>query len=299
MVSSLFPKHFYSSLQKASRWGLIAATLVLSGGLSGCASLMSSVTSGLAEDLADTILNSRDVETVRQGIPAYLLMIDSFLRSSPDNPDLLLAASNLNGSFSIFTSGDRAKLLTGKSLDYAARAACIEVKDLCGIRSKLFDEFKGTVDRQEVDAVPVMYALAVAWTGWIQSHSDDWNAIAQLGKVKYLMTAVVELEETWDNGGPHLYMGGLETALPDTMGGNIEKGRKHFERALEISDERYLMTKVIFAEQYARLAFDQELHDRLLTEVLAADPVVPGMTLTNAVAQERARALLNESNEYF
>ena len=44
---------------------------------------------------------------------------------------------------------------------------------------------------------------------------------------------------------------------------------------------------------------DQELHDRLLNEVLSADPVADGMTLTNRVAQERAKDLLASSKDYF
>ncbi|MGI9322938.1 MAG: TRAP transporter TatT component family protein, partial [Pseudomonadales bacterium] len=83
-----------------------------------------------------------------------------------------------------------------------------------------------------------------------------------------------------------------------SLGGRPEQGRAHFEKALAI-DGQYLMTKVVFAEQYARLVFDQALHDRLLTEVLAADAVAPGMTLTNKVAQARARALLETSPDYF
>ena len=59
------------------------------------------------------------------------------------------------------------------------------------------------------------------------------------------------------------------------------------------------MTRVVYAEQYARLVFDRELHDRLLQEVIDADPDVPGMTLTNLMAQERARELLADSNDYF
>lgn len=279
--------------------GLAILLLISSLFLSGCASLMSSVTSGLADDLADTILNSRDVETVREGVPAYLLMIDSFLRSSPENPDLLLAAANLNGAFSVFTEGNRTKLLSAKALDYATRAACIEARSLCGLREMPFREFQSVLDETDEGAVPVLYAVGVAWTGFIQANTDDWNAIAQLGKVKYLMERVIVLDENHDNGGPHLYMGGLETALPPAMGGNLEKGRMHFERALEIAEGDYLMTKVIYAEQYARLSFDKALHDRLLREVLAADPVVPGMTLTNSYAQERAAALLEGSDEYF
>ena len=40
-------------------------------------------------------------------------------------------------------------------------------------------------------------------------------------------------------------------------------------RAVEISGGRNLMAKVLFARHYARLVFDQGLHDRLLGEVLA------------------------------
>ena len=283
-------------MSKKSQTLILLSILLLA---SGCASMMSSVTSGLADDLADTILNSQDVETVKEGIPAYLLMIDSFLRSSPENSNLLLAASNLNGAFSVFTTGERSALLTNKSLAYAMRAACLDIKSLCGFQDLNFKSYQLVVDQLEVTDVPLAFSVGVAWAGWIQAHSDDWNAIAQLAKVKYLMAKVLELNELYDNGGPHLYMGGLETLLPASMGGKPEKGRKHFERAIELSDGKFLMAKVVFAEQYAKLTFNKELHDQLLKEVLAADPVSEGMTLTNTVAQQRARVLLADSDEYF
>lgn len=273
--------------------------LFLTGLLSSCANLMSSVTSGLAEDLADTILNSNDVETVREGIPAYLLMIDSFLRSSPDNPELLMAASNLNSAFTIFTNEARGRLLSQKSFDYSLRAACVTNKTLCDLDTAEFEDYQRRVDAITQKDVDIAYSLAVAWTGWMQAHSSDWNAIAQLGKVKYLMARCIELDESISDGGPHLYMGGLETVLPASLGGNPEKGREHFERSIEISQSQFLMAKVVFAEQYAKLVFDKELHDRLLNEVLAADPVSEGRTLTNTVAQTRARELLAESDDYF
>lgn len=274
---------------------LVALSLVLSG----CATLVSSMTSQMANNLADTIQNSQDVDTVTQGVPAYLLLIDSFLRSSPNDPDLLMAAAQLNGSFSNFVDEPRAKLLNSKSLDYAAQAACIEIKTSCGARKMPFEDFQKMVDQLNRKHVPVMYTLGVAWTGWIQANSDDWNAIAQLGRVKYLMKRIIVLDENWDNGGPQLYMGGLETVLPASMGGHPEEGRKHFERAIEISHGKYLMDKVIYAEQYARLTFNKALHDRLLKEVIAADPVVPGMTLANEVAKRKAKALLATSDDYF
>jgi len=253
----------------------------------------------MADNLATTILNSSDIDTVREGVPAYLLLVDSFLRGSPDEVNLLLAASSLNGSYSIFTEPDRSKMLNQKALDYAMHAMCLSKAQLCELQSISFAEFENRISELAVKDVRVAYVLGVAWAGWIQAFSDDWNAIGQLGRVKALMEKVVELDETWEGGGPHLYMGGLETLLPAAMGGRPEKGKIHFDRSLEISDDKYLMTRVIYAEQYARLAFDKELHDRLLQEVIAADPVFDGMTLINKMAQARAAELLAESDEYF
>ncbi len=267
--------------------------------LSGCTNLISGVTSQLADDLAFSILNSEDIDTVKEGVPAYLLLIDSFLRGSPNSEDLLMAAADLNGSFSVLVENDdRTRLLTSKALSYAERAACVAGSTLCGIRSHRFQAVENKVAGLTEADVPIAYSLAVAWVGWIQAHSDDWAAVGELGKAKALMGRVIELNERYESGGPHLYMGGMETILPASLGGNPVKGRAHFERALAI-DSRYLMTKVIYAEQYARLVFDQSLHDRLLKEVLAADPKTEGMTLTNKVAQARARDLLSTSKDYF
>jgi hypothetical protein len=276
---------------------ILSITLVVA--LSGCASVVTSLTAQLAEDLSWSILNSNDVETVREAIPAYLVMLDSFLRGSPEDPKLLMAASSLNGAFAIFTDENRAKLLTTKSLNYALVAACVTKQSLCGLQSMKFDALQVEVDLLEEKDVPVTYTVAVAWTSWIQANSDDWNAIAQLSKVKYLMNRVIELDETWDNGGPHLYMGGLETVLPASMGGDPEVGRAHFERAIELGESKFLMTKVVFAENYAKLTFNKSLHDQLLKEVIDADPIVDGMTLTNTVALQKAAVLLAESDDYF
>ena len=75
------------------------------------------------------------------------------------------------------------------------------------------------------------------------------------------------------------------------VGGRPALGRTHFERAIELSGGRHLLAKVLFAEHYARLVFDRELHDQLLTEVLAADIEAEGLTLMNAIAREQAPRL--------
>jgi len=260
---------------------------------------MSGITSQLADDLAGSILNSEDIDTVREGLPAYLLLIDSFLRSSPDSEDLLLTASNLNGAFSaLIVNEERIKRFSDKSMRYVEHAACVSKSPLCNARQQIYADFERTVSSLKVNDVQIAYSLGVAWVGRLQANSDDWAVIAELSRAKRLMERVIDLDENHENGGPHLYMGGIETLFPASMGGKPEEGRAHFEKAIEIN-EAYLMTKVIYAQQYARLMFDQELHNRLLNEVMSADPVVEGMTLTNLIAQERAKGLLASSKDYF
>ena len=41
------------------------------------------------------------------------------------------------------------------------------------------------------------------------------------------------------------------------------------------------------------------MHDRLLREVLEADPREPGLTLSNTLARQQARQLLATSEDYF
>ena len=113
------------------------------------------------------------------------------------------------------------------------------------------------------------------------------------------MQRVVELDETYEHGQAHMYLGVLNSILPEALGGKPEKAKVHFEQAIKLSNGKNLMAQTLYAERYARLIFDQQLHDRLLTEVLAADPEVHGLTLQNTVAQREARRLLDDSSDYF
>jgi hypothetical protein len=114
-----------------------------------------------------------------------------------------------------------------------------------------------------------------------------------------MMTRVVELDETYSHGEAHLYLGVFATLLPPALGGKPEEGRAHFERAIELSQGRDLMAKVEYARRYARITYNRPLHDRLLQEVLDADPVAPGLTLSNMLARQQADELLKSADSYF
>jgi hypothetical protein len=110
---------------------------------------------------------------------------------------------------------------------------------------------------------------------------------------------LVSINPQYDNGGAYLYLGVINSIRPASLGGKPEEGKANFEKALELSQGKNQMVRVLYAQYYARLVFDQQLHDRLLNEVLAADPVVPKLTLINTLAKIKAKALLESGKDYF
>ena len=269
--------------------------------LSGCSFFISSATVDMTDDLSQAILNSNDLATVEAGGPAYLLMVDSLLYRNPDNESLLRGASNIYTAYTtVFVKDkERAKKLTEKALGYALRAICVRSAKTCGFREINFQEFNHTLLSLDIKDVPDLFTLGSAWAAWIQMHREDWNAVAEISRVEALMKRVIELDEFYQDGGAHLYLGVLATFLPPALGGRPDEGRRHFERALEISGNKNLMVKILYAQHYARLVFDRELHDRLLNQVLEAKTDMPGYTLSNTLAQQRARELLKSGEEYF
>lgn len=269
--------------------------------LSGCSYFVSSFTDDLGRNVTKVILNHEDPETVAQAIPSYLVLLEAMSQENAGRTSLLASTSELYGAYINLIPKDsqRGQLLASKSFDFALRSACSHRSAFCLIEQLKFPEFKIIIDKVDKADVPALYTLASAWAGWVQAHSADWNAVAQLAQVKAIMTKIVELDETYKAGGAHIYLGVMATLIPPAMGGEPEIGRKHFERALVLSQQRNLMIKVIYAKQYARLMFDRELHDRLLQEVLSADPKQLDLTLINRVAQQQAQALLASGNDYF
>lgn len=275
---------------------ILSLFLLLS--MSGCTSM---ITSRFANNIGDAILSQTDPEVAAASIPTFMVMMDSLVLDAPENPEILTASANLNGAYaSLFASSDeQAKQLTEKSLQQARTAICTEIKAICTKDNLNIDQFQEILAGIDKSNIELLYTLGTTWAGWIQSHKDDWSGLAQVPKVEAVMKRVVELDENFEWGRGHLYLAIINSQLPPALGGKPEIGRLHFEKAIEISKGQDLIAKVEFARHYARLVFDQELHDQLLKDVISAKPTVVKLNLSNAVAKLQAKQLLSTSVEYF
>ena len=274
-----------------------ALIFILCLALNACVSV-----GGIADALSTAVLNQSDPDTVRDGLPAYLIFIDALIQDNEDDSELLSAGAKLYDAYAgaFVEDVERAKKMSLKAIAYARQALCVELDGVCHALNRPLDEFRAAIDTiDDKDDIPILFTLASVWAGWIQANTSNWQAIADLPKVELTIERILALDESYDKGAAHLYMGVLLTLRPAALGGNPEKGSDHFKRAIELSSDQNLMAKVLYARHYARLVFDRDLHDRLLQEVLSAEVEAPRLTLINVLAKKQAKILMDSSSDYF
>lgn len=279
---------------------LLGFSIVAAGasGLAGCASLIGSMA---ADTLTSSILNQSDPALIQGGVPAYLLLVDGFIHESPDNEDLLAAGAQIYALYGsrFSTDPDGAVRLTRKARDYGSRAIC-EVHDpACAWQGLAYDQYVEQLAGVDAKQIDYLYAFALGWLAYLDATSEDLSAVAELPWVEAALERALDLNEAYAQGAIHTWLGIIKSLRPPALGGEPEIAQAHFERSLELSGGRDLSVRVEYARRYARLMYEQELHDRLLREVLAAPAVEDGYTLFNVLAKEDAEALLASSTEYF
>ena len=277
---------------------IIALSMIL---LAACATVVATAGGGLAGNLNTAILNQDDPVLVRDGAPAYLLMLDSFVEGAPQNVTVLSAAAELYSAYGVVFVDDpiRSRKLTKRGRAYGQRTLCAAKKSACDIWELNYDEFIAKLqDLDEKDAA-ALYTFGLSWIAYIQAHSDDWSALAKLPLAQATLKRVQVIAPDYQQANIEHFLAVLDTIRPPALGGDFEAGLAHYERAMSLSGGYDLSIMVDFAKYYARTLYDRDLHDQLLTEVLKADPVQTGYTLFNTLAQEEAENLLESADDYF
>ena len=259
-------------------------------------------TASLLEDIAKSAYRQSDLRLIREGMPAYLMLIDGMVEAVPDNERLLISAAQAYASFaSAFIQDenkDYARVLYARAKEYGVRALKqIGIKDPV---LKPFDGFEADMDTLSKKDVPSIFWAASCWGNWISLSQGSIEALAELPRVELLMKKVLELDEGFYYGGAHIFMEILNGSKPKMAGGNLDLAREHFLYAIELGRGEFLMTYIYYADYYAKKAFDKDLYVSTLETVLktAAD-IIPDLTLLNTVAHIKAKAMLNEADDYF
>lgn len=280
--------------------------------ISGCSLAIDS----FSNNLNQAVMSNNDAQTVMQGLPAYLILLDGFIESDPEDEDLLIASSKLMSAYASLIDTQisqmaeedeyqqqilrtQQKKLNDKALKRSAKAICLYEEDYCDLITIKYAEFKARLNEFDEDDIDILYSLGTAWASYLQMNTDDWNVTAKIPQIKLIMETVIKHDENWQHGGAHMYMGVINSILPASLGGKPEVGKQHFESAIRLTEGKNLMAKTLYAKYYARLTFNKSLHEKLITEVLAAENSLTNLTLLNTLAKQKAKALQASAEDYF
>jgi predicted anti-sigma-YlaC factor YlaD len=289
------------------------AVLALFSGCSPRQIAIHSVGKSLSEGTA-SFARDDDPDLVWAAVPFGLKTIESLLDDAPRDKNLLLAAArgftqyafgSLQQDADFVEAGDvaratalreRASRLYRRALDYGFRG--LEV-DLPGFRGQLHADASGAVAAARARDVPLLYWTATAWALAIGLKVDDAELAADQDLPPAMMRRALELDEAWGHGSIHDFFITWEGARA-SVGGSYDRAREHYDRALSLSKELRAWPMVRFAESVALPKQDRKAFDDALRRALAVQTSgLPDETLSNVLAQRRARWLLARGDELF
>jgi len=274
---------------------LLLPVLTISLFLTSCTGFL---TDTVIKPAIGNLQQQTDINLVCEGAPAYLLMLDSMLANSPGNGDLLLTATQ---SFSAYGgalaecggSHERIEAITDKAHLYGKKLLGHYLPLDTSQNSELFDHKLAKLDKSDIEEV---FWGTFGWITWVRNQKGSPGAIADLVIIEKIMARLLTIDESFQNGSIHLFFGGYYASKPAMLGGRMDLSKIHFEKALALGHRKLLLTQVTYAETYARMTMNKELHDNLLKEVLAFPLAnAPESALVNRIAKNRAQKLLDEN----
>jgi predicted anti-sigma-YlaC factor YlaD len=264
-----------------------------------------------ANRLADTLAASGatyasddDPELVQAALPFSLKLMESVLAEAPEHRGLLAATSAaftqyayafvqqdadalaLTDSDAGWGGWNRARKLYLRARDYGLRG--LEAGHP-GFREALRADHARAVQAIGKEDVDLLYWTAVSWAAAISLGKDDPELVAELGDVSSLIDRALEVDESWDRGSIHAFLVTYTMARPDEMGDRKAEARRHFDRAVGLTQGHSAAPYVGWAEAVCLPDEDRACFDASIASALAVDPEAePARRLANTVMLRRA-----------
>lgn len=294
-----------SLLAKLAGSGRLLTSLLLVVLVSGCSTGQVVVRGAmpLMDGGFEAMNRETDLQLARDAIPATLMMLEGMTVEDPGNVQLhiYLAQGFYGYSYGFVepASAERAVALYTRCLKHSKAALDsqrfgLDPED--APLSALDQALKNASTRQ----VPALFWTASCLAKRTDVYRTDPLSIAQLARAARLMQRVLELDENYYYGGPHLFFGVYYGGRAPMFGGDYGQSEHHFAQARAATDGKLLMPDVFYAEFLARQQLDRaEFHRRLTSVIDAPDDLFPEMAFANKVAKQRAQYLLDKEAEWF
>ncbi len=292
---------------------MLALTLALAPACSFKKIAINSVANTLAES-GDTFASDEDPELIRDAVPFSLKLVESLLVEVPRHRGLLLTACSGFTQYAYAFVDYDAELV--KIDDYTrysklqdrARKMYLRGRDYClrslelgypGIRERLLKDPNAAVATLQKKDVPLLYWTGASWGKAVALSLDRPALAGDFPIVQALIRRALALDESFNLGAIHDVMITLES-LPKEMGGDPERARKHYERAVELTKGNSAGPHVSYAMGILLPQQKRQEFEALLKKALEVDVErEPKLRLANALSQQYAQYLLDHLDDLF
>lgn len=304
---------------------LNALTLAVALSLGGCNfnKIAADSTAKVAEAGGPGISGFWDYEIAGQAMPAAIIQSEALVHVSPDNEKLLLGLARTYVSYAYgwlqdeweiadfngdFEKADRLEARV-RNIYLRAKALALRAVRLRDDEGKLDEKLKtGKVEvvREylnrvftDPEDVPALYWAGLAWGSSIAYSGGNLDEFADAPVARQLLERSVELDPTYNDAGGLGVLGSVEAMFPTLFGGDMNKAKAYFERALELTNRRNHLILLGYARNYAVNTRDRALFLELIHEILNAPDQGPELRLSNKVARHRAERYLKQIDAWF
>lgn len=279
--------------------------LVIIPWLSACSmgQIVARTSTSIMDGSVEAMNQETDLELARVAMPATLKLIEGLIVEDPNNAELLIfAAQGFYGYAFAFVEAEnktRAIQLYKRGFEYGKRALQVHGLDIDLEHASIAD-LDPALSKMGKGAVPALFWTASCWAKQIDLQRHDPVKIADLASTERLMNRVLEHQPDFYYGSVYIYYGVYYGSRSPMFGGDFAKSDQAFDNARAVTGNKLLITDVLQAEYLERQRLDQQRFHHLLTNVID-NPVgsFPEMALVNQIARARARALLQQEEEWF
>ncbi len=157
--------------------------------------------------------------------------------------------------------------------------------------------WKTEIVNADPKAVPAFYWYATNLGKWALLEGVA-TILARKDDIKATMDWIISQNGDYFYGAPYRYFGTYHTKVPIGRG-NPAESKVSYEKSKEIGATN-LATSVLMAQSYATLIGDRALFEKLLNEVISADPNIdPKIVAENTLEIKKAKRLLEQADDLF
>lgn len=238
-------------------------------------------------------LEEKDLQTARETMLSAVKMAESTLKSDPKNEKLLeLISKGYCGygfAFIEDENPERANTMYKKGLDCST--ALLTQKKLL---------INGKLDSSDISVkdTPIVFWYAFCMSGYIKLNLDKPAVLTRISELRNITDILIKLNPAYYYNSPYALKGTLLARSP-MLGGNYDKSKYYFDMALKGQGGKFKINKFLYASFYARQTLNRKLFEKLLNEIITEPDLLSGESMLNNAAKQKARRLLEKTDEIF